>query len=125
MKKIFVVYAYVFICLLLMLFTNTPAAAQMLRLPEGNTNYKCKTARQLAATNIEITWNAPGVKGREGKIWGTDVAPYGFTVLGLGSFVASPWRAGRGPWAPRRRSSFARDGTAVPMVGRSWSTSSR
>lgn len=77
-----------------MLFAYTLADAQMLRLPDGNTNYKCKTGRQLAATNIEITWNAPGVKGREGKIWGTDIAPYGFTVLGFGSNTASPWRAG-------------------------------
>jgi tetratricopeptide (TPR) repeat protein len=80
--------------LCLMLFAYTPSDAQMLRLPDGNTNYKCKTGRQLAATNIEITWNAPGVKGREGKIWGTDIAPYGFTVLGFGSNTASPWRAG-------------------------------
>lgn len=94
MKKAIAAYTYVSVCFLLMLFTYSPAGAQMMRLPETNTNYKCKTARQLAATNIEITWNAPGVKGREGKIWGTDVAPYGFTVLGFGSFVASPWRAG-------------------------------
>ncbi len=79
---------------LLLMFAYSPANAQMMRLPDGNTNYKCKTGRQLAATNIEITWNAPGVKGREGKIWGTDVAPYGFTVLGFGSNTASPWRAG-------------------------------
>jgi tetratricopeptide (TPR) repeat protein len=72
----------------------TPATAQMMRLPDGNVNYKCKAARQLGATEIAINWNAPGVKGREGKIWGTDVAPYGFNVLGFGSSVASPWRAG-------------------------------
>jgi tetratricopeptide (TPR) repeat protein len=80
--------------LLLLFFMYMPARAQMLRLPGGNVNYKCKTARQLGATDIAISWNAPGVKGREGKIWGTDIAPYGFTVLGFGSSVASPWRAG-------------------------------
>ena len=78
----------------LLFFMYTPAIAQMMRLPESSVNYKCKTARQLGATDIEINWNAPGVKGREGKIWGTDIAPYGFTVLGFGSSVASPWRAG-------------------------------
>lgn len=56
------------------LFMYAPANAQMLRLPDGNTNYKCKTGRLLGVTNIDISWNAPGVKGREGKIWGTDVA---------------------------------------------------
>jgi tetratricopeptide (TPR) repeat protein len=94
MKKIITIHVVLSVCFLLMLFTYCPVGAQMMRLPDGNTNYKCKTARQLGATNIEITWNAPGVKGREGKIWGTDIAPYGFTVLGFGSFVASPWRAG-------------------------------
>jgi tetratricopeptide (TPR) repeat protein len=79
-----------FICSVLIL----PATAQMMRMPDGNVNFKNKTARQLGATDISISWNAPGVKGREGKIWGTDVAPYGFTVLGFGSSVASPWRAG-------------------------------
>ncbi|MGF2412667.1 DUF2911 domain-containing protein [Ferruginibacter sp.] len=78
----------------LLFFMYTPAIAQMMRLPESSVNYKCKTARQLGATDIEINWNAPGVKGREGKIWGTDIAPYGFTVLGFGSSVVSPWRAG-------------------------------
>jgi tetratricopeptide (TPR) repeat protein len=79
---------------LLFLFTYNAATAQMMRMPDGNVNYKCKTARQLGATDIAINWNAPGVKGREGKIWGTDVAYYGFTMLGFGSYVQSPWRAG-------------------------------
>ena len=94
MKNAIKIHAVISVCTLLMLFTYIPAAAQMMRLPEANTNYKCKTGRQLGATNIEITWNAPGVKGREGKIWGTDVAWYGFNVLGFGSSTASPWRAG-------------------------------
>ena len=49
----------------LLFFMYTPAIAQMMRLPESSVNYKCKTARQLGATDIEISWNAPGVKGRE------------------------------------------------------------
>lgn len=67
--------------------------AQAVRIPQ-NTNYPCMVGRRLAATDIEIHWNAPGVKGREGKIWGTDLAYYGFQVLGYGSTVESPWRAG-------------------------------
>ncbi len=70
------------------------ATAQALRLPDGDVNYKNKTGRRVGITDIDIKWNAPGVKGREGKIWGTNVAPYGFTVLGFGSNVESPWRAG-------------------------------
>jgi Protein of unknown function (DUF2911) len=73
---------------------STMANAQLLRLPDGDVNYKCKTGRRTGVTDIEIVWNAPGVKGREGKIWGTSIAWYGFTVLGFGSNVQSPWRAG-------------------------------
>ena len=94
MKKYFTITKAVTFVLLLLSFMYTPATAQMMRLPDGSVNYKCKAARRLGATEIAINWNAPGVKGREGKIWGTDVAPYGFNVLGFGSSVASPWRAG-------------------------------
>ena len=67
--------------------------AQALRIP-GTANISCSTGRKVGATEINIHWNAPGVKGREGKIWGTDVAYFGTTVLGFGSDVQSPWRAG-------------------------------
>ncbi|SFQ03838.1 DUF2911 domain-containing protein [Parafilimonas terrae] len=66
---------------------------QALRLP-GNTNIICLTGRKVGVTEIEIHYSAPGVKGREGKIYGTNVVPFGYEVLGYGSNVASPWRAG-------------------------------
>lgn len=69
------------------------ATAQALRLPDA-TNPHCTAGRRLGVTDIEISWNAPGMKGRDGRIWGTPVAHYGFTVLGFGSNTASPWRAG-------------------------------
>ncbi|MBN8676672.1 MAG: DUF2911 domain-containing protein [Chitinophagales bacterium] len=69
------------------------ADAQALRIPQ-TTNFTCNAGRNIGVTDIQIHWNAPGVKGREGKIWGTDVAWYGFQVLGFGSNVESPWRAG-------------------------------
>ena len=69
-------------------------SAQLLRLPDGGVNYKCMTGRQVGVTDITIHYNSPGVKGREGKIWGTNIAPYGFEVLGFGSDKPSPWRAG-------------------------------
>lgn len=68
--------------------------AQMLQLPDGGVNLKSKAGRQIGVTDVEVNWNAPGVKGREGKIWGTNIAPYSFTVLGFGSTMPSPWRAG-------------------------------
>lgn len=71
----------------------THLQAQALKLPDNGANYKCLTGRTIGLTDIEIRWNAPGVKGREGKIWG-DLVYYGFSVLGYGSNVESPWRAG-------------------------------
>jgi len=76
-------------------FLSLPGlSGQALSLPEGGTNHKSWAGRRIGTTDIEIRWNAPGVKGREGQIWGTNVAPYGFTVLGFGSNGESPWRAG-------------------------------
>jgi tetratricopeptide (TPR) repeat protein len=84
---------YVLVAGLIML-VHTSSIAQMLQLPDGGVNLKRKTGTRIGVTDIEINWNAPGVKGREGNIWGTSIAYYGFTVLGFGSSVASPWRAG-------------------------------
>ena len=80
---------------LLMLFVVVAfqVNAQALRIPQ-NTNPGCLTGRKVGVTDIQIQYNSPGVKGREGKIYGTDIVPFGYTVLGFGSNVASPWRAG-------------------------------
>ncbi len=79
---------------LLVMVIHAAGFAQMLQLPDGGVNLKRKTGTRIGVTDIEINWNAPGVKGREGKIWGTSIAWYGFSVLGFGSSVESPWRAG-------------------------------
>ncbi|MFM8912549.1 MAG: DUF2911 domain-containing protein [Flammeovirgaceae bacterium] len=80
--------------ILLALLLPIWAQAQLLQLPDGGVNLRRSTGTRVGVTDVEIHWNAPGVKGREGKIWGTSVAPYGFTVLGFGSNAPSPWRAG-------------------------------
>jgi Protein of unknown function (DUF2911) len=67
--------------------------AQALRIPQ-NSNFTSSAGRKIGVTEIEVKWNAPGVKGREGKIWGTDIAYFGTSVLGFGSNTESPWRAG-------------------------------
>lgn len=73
---------------------STSLFAQLLSLPDGGVNQKSWTGQRVGVTDIEIHWNAPGVKGREGKIWGTPVAHYGFIDIGFGTAKASPWRAG-------------------------------
>ncbi len=77
--------------LILIQFNST---GQQLQLPDDGVNLKRKTGTRVGVTDIEINWSAPAVRGREGAIWGTGIAPYGFTILGFGSSVASPWRAG-------------------------------
>ncbi len=79
--------------ILMLLFIDTLVNAQALRIPD-DTNYSNTVGRRIGAAYIDIKYNAPGVKGREGKIWGTNIVPYGFMVLGFGSDMASPWRAG-------------------------------
>ncbi|MBK9735250.1 MAG: DUF2911 domain-containing protein [Saprospiraceae bacterium] len=86
-------YVPFFVALMSLSFFCTETSGQALRLP-GTTNLPCMTGRRLCTTDIQIKWNAPGVKGREGKIWGTDIAYFGTAVLGFGSNVSSPWRAG-------------------------------
>ncbi len=78
----------------LLLLAQGLVVAQLIQLPDGGVNLKRKIGTRVGVTDIEINWNAPGVKGREGAIWGTSVAHYGFTVLGYGSDGESPWRAG-------------------------------
>lgn len=79
--------------LILIGFNGSNLQAQALKLPDNVANYKCLAGRTIGLTDIEIRWNAPGVKGREGNIWG-DLVYYGFSTLGFGSNVESPWRAG-------------------------------
>jgi tetratricopeptide (TPR) repeat protein len=81
------------ILIMAVLFTGTLAQAQ-LKLPNSDVNHPSVAGRKLGVTDILIHYNSPGVKGREGKIWGTDIAPFGFQVLGYGSDMPSPWRAG-------------------------------
>lgn len=69
--------------------------AQLLRLPDAQvTNLKSSIGRTVGVTDIAIQYGSPAVRGREGNIWGTNVVPYGYTVLGFGSNMESPWRAG-------------------------------
>lgn len=79
-------------CLLLVLgFQHVNS--QALRIPD-TTNTVCLAGRKIGVTDIAIHYSSPGVKGRNGKIYGTNVVWFGYEVLGFGSNVASPWRAG-------------------------------
>jgi tetratricopeptide (TPR) repeat protein len=61
-------------------------------LPSGG-NKKASVSERIGITDITIHYDRPGVKGREGRIWG-QLVPVGFTDLGFGSSKSAPWRAG-------------------------------
>src|SRR5450432_211692 len=59
----------------------------------GGGNKKASVGERVGLTDITIHYDRPGVKGREGQIWGK-LIPVGYTDLGFGSTKAAPWRAG-------------------------------
>lgn len=75
---------------LLLLALHT--TAQLTTAPDGG-NKKAVTGERIGITDITIHYDRPGVKGREGKIWG-GLVHYGFADLGFGTSKAAPWRAG-------------------------------
>jgi tetratricopeptide (TPR) repeat protein len=61
--------------------------------PDGG-NKKASVSEQIGIVKVAIYYSRPGVKGREGKIYNTPVAHYGFADQGHGTSYAAPWRAG-------------------------------
>ncbi len=84
MKKIF---------LLLALATALFTKAQTLTSVVPGNDRKAMVGEQIGLTKVIINYDRPGVKGREGKIWG-QLVHEGFKDLGFGSAKAAPWRAG-------------------------------
>ena len=70
------------------------AQREPLSIPNIGGNKKATVSEYIGLCEVTIRYHRPGVKGREGKIWGKDLAHYGFKDLGFGSSKASPWRAG-------------------------------
>jgi tetratricopeptide (TPR) repeat protein len=66
--------------------------AQLTTTASGG-NKKAIVGERIGLTDVTIHYDRPGVRAREGKIWGT-LVPVGFTDLGFGSATTSPWRAG-------------------------------
>jgi tetratricopeptide (TPR) repeat protein len=80
---------------LLAIFCSCLASAQY-ALTVGNlgNNKRASVTEYIGLAKITIDYHRPGVKAREGKIWGTPVAHYGLQDLGFGTSTASPWRGG-------------------------------
>ncbi|MEI9909366.1 MAG: DUF2911 domain-containing protein [Bacteroidota bacterium] len=85
-----------FFSVIMFLFMVSVSFSQIMPLtlePDGG-NKKAGISEQIGIVKIAIAYSRPGVKGREGKIWGTPVAHYGFADQGHGTSYAAPWRAG-------------------------------
>ncbi|MEO7311611.1 MAG: DUF2911 domain-containing protein [Chitinophagaceae bacterium] len=76
----------------LLLNATLLTTAQLTTVPDGG-NKKATVAEKVGLTDVTIHYDRPGVKGREGKIWG-QLVPFGFNDLGFGTSKAAPWRAG-------------------------------
>jgi Protein of unknown function (DUF2911) len=79
------------IAITFVLFVNL-ASAQLTTVPDGG-NKRASVNEQIGLTNVTINYNRPGVKGREGHIWG-QLIPVGFVNPGFGTSKSAPWRAG-------------------------------
>ncbi|HSU26835.1 MAG TPA: DUF2911 domain-containing protein [Chitinophagaceae bacterium] len=67
-------------------------SAQLTVPPDGG-NKKAIVGERIGITDVTIHYDRPGVKGREGKIWG-QLVHVGYTDLGFGTSKQAPWRAG-------------------------------
>ena len=74
-------FAIIFTCLI---FSSTNITGQNITLPPASP--KASVSEQIGLSNITIEYSRPGVKGREGKIWGK-LVPYN-------NGKPFPWRAG-------------------------------
>jgi hypothetical protein len=86
-----VVRSYLLLLVLQFTFTGL-VKAQLTALPRGG-NKRASVTEQVGITDIIIHYNRPGVKQREGHIWG-ELIPAGYTDLGYGAKKPAPWRAG-------------------------------
>jgi Protein of unknown function (DUF2911) len=89
MKNFFKVYLHLF---LLQLAFAVFVEAQLTTTPRGG-NKKASVSEQIGITDVIIHYSRPGVKKRDGHIWG-ELIPVGYTELGYGIKKPAPWRAG-------------------------------
>ncbi|MBV8255531.1 MAG: DUF2911 domain-containing protein [Chitinophaga sp.] len=80
----------IFACAILL--TTLTAHAQFTTLPSGD-NKRASVSEGIGITQVTINYSRPGVRNRDGHIWG-EVVHKGFANLGFGPSKAAPWRAG-------------------------------
>src|ERR1700704_6715076 len=80
------------ICMLILTLITFSSYSQLTTPPDGG-NKKAMIGERIGITDITIHYDRPGVKGREGKIWG-QLVHVGYADLGFGTSKQAPWRAG-------------------------------
>src|SRR5436305_6752617 len=80
------------LCSFIILHFCTYSQITLTTLPSGG-NKKAVVGEQIGLTQVTIHYDRPGVKEREGKIWG-QLIPAGYVDQGFGNSKAAPWRAG-------------------------------
>jgi len=76
----------------LLAVTALQAQRPLTTAPSGG-NKKASVSERIGITDVTIHYDRPGVKGREGKIWG-QLVPAGYVDQNFGSSKEAPWRAG-------------------------------
>jgi tetratricopeptide (TPR) repeat protein len=80
--------------LIALILSCLSANAQTLKYTSPGDNRKAMIYEMIGITDVTIQYTRPGVKGREGQIYGTPVVHAGFIDLGWGTTKTAPWRAG-------------------------------
>jgi hypothetical protein len=80
------------------LLAALPATAQLTTPPSGDNQFASVT-QGIGPIRLTVEYSSPDVHApdgtdRRGKIWGTDVVPYGMPNLGFGTCEQCPWRGG-------------------------------
>lgn len=83
---------YCVLLISLQLAFDCVVTGQLKSLPRGG-NKRATVSEEIGITNVTIQYSRPGVKKREGHIWG-ELIPIGFSQLGYGFKHPTPWRAG-------------------------------
>src|SRR5690349_13544475 len=82
----------VFLMIYVAIISGGRVSAQLTSLPRGG-NKRAFVSEQIGITDVGIRYSRPGIKKREGHIWG-ELIPVGFSQLGYGFKNPAPWRAG-------------------------------
>jgi hypothetical protein len=87
---------YTFAIFLLLGSRSLLKAQSTLKAPPSGGNKLAWVGERIGITDVIVQYNRPGVKGREGHVYGTPVVHENYMDLSVifGSSKAAPWRAG-------------------------------